>query len=67
MASLPWGREQRIPHANYLRDLLASLRASLPHATFCCLSARAIGDVLEDVGLVLEAEVAHPSHTPLTR
>ena len=34
VASLPWGRQQRIPHAAYLPEMVASLARQLPDATF---------------------------------
>ena len=49
VASLPWGREQRIPHAHYLSDLLCALAASVPHAsTFVCLSATPLTEAFTD-------------------
>ena len=49
VASLPWGREQRIPHARYLTDLLCALAASVPHAsTFVCLSATPLTEAFTD-------------------
>ena len=50
VASLPWGRNQRIPHAEYLTDLLANLRSALPaHATFCLISAEPLAAVAAEV------------------
>ena len=58
LASLPWGREQRIPHHTYLRDLLWAVRASVPDdATYCCLSATPLVQTLSECGLVLIAQV----------
>lgn len=45
VASLPWGRNQRIPHALYLRELLGSVAASLPAVPFCLISAEPIPQV----------------------
>ena len=54
VASLPWGRNQRIPHANYLNLLLQPLALALPTATFCLISARPFeADILEEIGLRL--------------
>jgi hypothetical protein len=49
VASLPWGREQRIPHARYLTDLLCALAASVPHAsTFVCLATESFTATFTD-------------------
>ena len=39
MSNLPWGRNTRLPHAEYLSSLLAPLASSLPGATFCLVTA----------------------------
>ena len=60
LASLPWGRQQRLSHAFHVHDILTALRTQLPGATFCCLSASSIRDTLAECGLTagLEVEVA---------
>ncbi len=66
VASLPWGREQRIPHAHYLAELLGNLATSLPRATtFVCLSASSLADTLATHALLrasLRLEVEAPVH-----
>ncbi|EOD11180.1 hypothetical protein EMIHUDRAFT_104921 [Emiliania huxleyi CCMP1516] len=39
VSNLPWGRNTRLPHAEYLSSLLAPLASSLPGATFCLVTA----------------------------
>jgi len=39
VSNLPWGRNTRVPHAEYLSSLLAPLASSLPGATFCLVTA----------------------------
>jgi len=53
VASLPFGRQQRIPHAGYLHALLAPLAAAMPDATFCLLSGSPLVDVASLAELVL--------------
>ena len=65
VASLPWGRQQRLEHAFHIRDMLAGLADALPAGTvFCCLSAAPMQDTLRESGLKLEAqaEVAGGPH-----
>eukprot|EP00965_Chrysotila_dentata_P141466 4675672-Pleurochrysis_carterae.AAC.1 len=42
VASLPWGRNQRLLHADHLPDMLAALAAKLPNSTFSLLAATAL-------------------------
>ena len=54
VASLPWGRQQRIPHATYLASLLGSLAQQLgAGATFVLLSAEPAEEMLAAAGLDL--------------
>lgn len=46
VASLPWGRQQRIPHAAYLPEMLRSLALQLPGCTFVLLSADPASEML---------------------
>jgi hypothetical protein len=63
VASLPWGRNQRIPHAGYLSALLQPLALALPNATFCLVSSAPFdSDALSQARLVL-----HRSQTLGTR
>lgn len=57
LASLPWGRQQRLSHAFHIRDILSALRAQLrAGTTFCCLSAVSIAPTLQECGLRVELE-----------
>merc|ERR1740124_730043 len=58
VASLPWGRQQRIPHAAYLPEMVASLARQLPDATFVLISADPATEILASSGLVPSASAA---------
>lgn len=59
VASLPWGRQQRIPHATYLASLLGTLAQQLgAGATFVLLSAEPADEMLAAAGLDLTATAA---------
>lgn len=54
VASLPWGRNQRIPRAGYLSELLRPLALALPNATFCLTSSDSLEpEFLSNANLVL--------------
>jgi hypothetical protein len=59
VASLPWGRNQRISRAGYLGDLLRPLVMALPEATFCLVSSDSFQpEVLSHARLVLHRSQA---------
>ena len=51
VASLPWGRNMRLRDARALGDLLESVAAALPEATFVFVSAAPLTEELERAGL----------------
>ena len=58
VASLPWGRNHRIPHAFYLQYILRSLSVKLPHAAFVLiLEGRHYKELLAESNLrIIRAE-----------
>lgn len=57
LASLPWGRQQRLEHHFHIRDLLQGVARQVPrHTTFALLSAESIAPTLATCGLTLHTE-----------
>ncbi len=56
VASLPWGREQRIPRAGYVEEVIGCVARHLPDATIATLTAEPIGAAMAGCGLAVHAQ-----------
>mmetsp|Transcript_4245 Transcript_4245/g.15262 ORF Transcript_4245/g.15262 Transcript_4245/m.15262 type:complete len:115 (+) Transcript_4245:959-1303(+) len=57
VAALPFGRNMRVPHEDYIGDMLANTRQCVPGARYCFVSGDSITKELEAAEYMLEAQV----------